>query len=394
MADKSDEEIVKEEEGLESKISDEEVLAHLSLDNESSNSDTLKPVDNEPKEEEKKENENNTDDASEKKEENIENKKQNIIENEDKDYEKELENDGSKEKEEEELTIQKKQPKIFKILMAIAVLLFSVLIIGLILYFIGYFDPEEVKPATKVETKKVVPDIVFNEKEIDKNELNKKLTMLTKKEIMSKDELEAEEKRIAEEKKRKEEEQKKALEEKKKQEELKLANQLAKIQAEKDELLKHQEEIKKQQDEFIKLQEQAKKELEEKMQNISSGKIVNVPQRDLSKDELPSSNQTEITEDTTNNVIDNNEQYKTFLSFINVATIKGNLYKSYLDKVEKYDKKLSLCRDMKNRIEIYFGPYQSEAEREKVFNSLIENGFKQAYLVDFTEEEYKKRCDY
>ncbi|XOB61621.1 hypothetical protein ACMC56_13580 [Campylobacterota bacterium DY0563] len=393
MAEKSDEEIVKEEAGLESKITDEEVLAHLSLDNDSSDKDTLKPVDN---------NSNNNDNtekpvdkSDDQNTENTNGVKQNIIENEDKDYEKELENDGSKEKEEEELTIQKKQPKIFKILIAIATLLFGVLIIGLILYFIGFFDPEEeIKPLTKVETKKVVPDVVFNEKEIDKKELNKKLTMLTKKEIMSKDELEAEEKRIAEEKKRKEEEQQRALEEKKKEEELKLANQLAKIQAEKDELLKHQEEIKKQQDEFIKLQEQAKKDLEEKMQNISSGKIVNVPQRDLSKEQASSTNEVETTPTISDIPMENDNDYKTFLSFINVATIKGDLYKSYLDKVEKYDKKLSLCRDLKNRIEIYFGPYQSQAEREKVFNSLIENGFKQAYLVDFTEEEYKKRCKY
>lgn len=131
------------------------------------------------------------------------------------------------------------------------------------------------------------------------------------------------------------------------------------------------------------------------MQNIASGKIINVPQRDLSKDQTKASNEMETAPESMTEVpMENNDDYKTFLSFINVATIKGDLYKSYLDKVEKYDKKLSLCRDLKNRIEIYFGPYQSQEEREKVFNQLIENGFKQAYLVDFTEDEYKKRCEY
>ncbi len=48
----------------------------------------------------------------------------------------------------------------------------------------------------------------------------------------------------------------------------------------------------------------------------------------------------------------------------------------------------------KNRIEIYVGPYDSTKERQKVYNLLLENGFKEAYLVDLTKEEYEKRCKY
>ena len=88
------------------------------------------------------------------------------------------------------------------------------------------------------------------------------------------------------------------------------------------------------------------------------------------------------------------EKTKMFLPFINVATIKGDLYKEFLDEVLKFDKNASLCRDFKNRIEIYFGPYTSEKERTKVLNNLVENGFKESYSVDFTQEEYEKRCKY
>ncbi len=95
---------------------------------------------------------------------------------------------------------------------------------------------------------------------------------------------------------------------------------------------------------------------------------------------------------------ENNMEEKTsskmFLPFINVATIKGELYKTYLDKVLTIDKNVSLCRDSKNRIEVYFGPYDSNIERAKVLDNLLENGFKESYLVDFTKEEYKKRCEY
>ena len=146
----------------------------------------------------------------------------------------------------------------------------------------------------------------------------------------------------------------------------------------------------------MKLQEKAKEELEKKLSNINSGNIISVPKRVITEDEIIDEEETPIIQDDIENTQNdkNNENFKTFLSFINVATIKGNLYKSYLDKVEKYDKKISLCRDFKNRIEIYFGPYESQEERLKVFNLLIENGFKEAYLVDFTDEEYNKRCNY
>ena len=249
MTNKSDEEIIEEIIGTDEDTtkpkdgteSEEDALAKLSIKDDDSNNnsdDELQPISN--KKDEKKSSE------------------PNVIENEDKDDE------GSKdsidELNEEEFPIQKKQPKIFKILIAIAGLLSVVLVVGIILYFSGFFDPKPVEqPKVVQEVIKPKPEIVFDENDIDKKGLNKKLNMLTKKEIMTQEELEAEEKKIEEEKKRKEEEMQKALEEKKKEEELKLANQLTKIQEEKKALEEQQALIKQQQEEFIKLQEQAKK---------------------------------------------------------------------------------------------------------------------------------------
>ena len=374
MAEKTDEEIVNEESGLESKITDEEVLAHLNLgrdrhDDEDEN-ETLKPLNNKSSS-----NENSEDNTS------------NVIENEDKDS-----SNNSDTHQQEEIELQKKQPKIFRILIAIAATLYLVLIIGLILYVSGFFNsPVPVEPQIKkVEIKKVVPEVIFNEKEIDKNELNKKLTMLTKKEIMSKDELEAEEKKIADEKKKKEEEIKLAIEKKKKEEELKLANQLAKIQEEKNQLLEQQKEIKKQQEEILQLQAKTKNTLENKINGVKTEeKSVDSNNSATNETNVLPTKETSVEEQKNDTAV-----YNSFLSFINVATVKGELYKSYLDDIQKYDKNISLCRDVKNRIEIYFGPYDSQKEREKVYNLLIENGFKEAYLVDFTKEEYDKRCKY
>jgi hypothetical protein len=388
MADKSDEEIVKEEAGLESKISDEEVLAHLSLGKEDENKEENSESSEQNNSETNEENSKQTNDEE-------------VIANEDKDDEKDPNSlNPNKAEEFEEFEVQKKQPKIFRLLIAIASTLFLVLIIGLILYFIGFFDSEAPKKEeiAKIKENKPVPEIVFNEKEIDKKELNKKLTMLTKKEIMNKEELEAEEKKIEEERKRKEEEQKKALEAKKKEEEQKLANQLAKIEKEKKELQEQQKLIKQQQEEFLQLQEKAKKEIENRINNINNNEV----QANNMKNEesnLPLEKQeTNVSPEEINKMIQEVDTKQmannSFLSFINVATIKGVLYKSFLDDVQKYDKNISLCRDLKNRIEIYVGPYDSTKERQKVYNLLLENGFKEAYLVDLTKEEYEKRCKY
>ena len=172
MVEKSDEEIIKEV-GLEhsNQNDNEESSDTLSLDED----ENLEPI----KEDSSKE-------ANESEDINSDNK---AIENEDKDdidrikINQDLNGEDS-------INIQKKQPKIYKTLIGVAILLFLILATGTILYFTGFFDPEPVK-VVKEETivKKTTPEIIFNSKDLDKNRLNKKLTMLTKNEIMNKEEL-------------------------------------------------------------------------------------------------------------------------------------------------------------------------------------------------------------
>lgn len=391
MAEKTDEEIMKEV-GLESKeLTPEEALEELSLDDDNS----LEPVSKEDADELKVEDvrlteESNTNETNE-----------NVIANEDKDDEKSDESSQEKNEAdlEEEIPVQKKQPKILKILIAVAVFLGLIIVIGAVLYFIGFFDPEPVEKPKEVKqmVKEVKPEVDVDIKDLDKNRLNKKLTMLTKHEIMNKKELEAEEERIKEEERKKKEAQEKALEEKKKKQEEALAAQYAKIEEEKKILQEQQAAIKKEQEEFLKMQDQLKMQLEEtKAQLLNELKMQEQMKEDEevieepSEGNMPKEDESMMEEETK----EESSLSNSFLSFINVATIKGELYKSFLDDVMKYDKNIALCRDSKNRIEIYFGPYDSQKERQKVLNSLLENGYKESYLVDFTNEEYIKRCKY
>lgn len=305
------------------------------------------------------------------------------------------EQENISEKENEEvIPIQKKQPKIYKILISVVAFLSLTLTIGAILYFMGYFDPE---PSPEIEkkvtkTKEIKKDINFNVKELNKKRLNKKLKMLTKYEIMNKDELNKEENKIILAKKKKKEKENKEIALKKKKDEEKIIANYAKIEKEKKYLQKQQNELKKEYENFKKMQEKAKIDFEMKknnlLQELENKTIITPTEQTIAN--INEEDEPQIIE---KDVIENKE-IKYFLSFINVATIKGNLHKEFLDKVQKFDKKLSLCRDSKNRIEILFGPYDSNKERNKIFNNLLENNIKEAYLIDFTLVEYQKRCKY
>lgn len=320
---------------------------------------------------------------------------------------------------EEEVPVQKKQSKIFRILIGAIAVLSIILTIGIILYFTGFFDPEEEKMQDKKIEKKVAKkdDVIFDNATIDKNKLNKKLTMLTKHEIMEKEALEAEEKKKEEEKKRKEEEAKKKREDalkakleeeqRNKMQEEKFIQAAKELEETKKQIQEEKASLLAQQEEFLKLQEEQKALLEEQkleileqikesaqkeveaqkeMQEVQEMKAEEVAIKEEKKEEE------NIVIETMDETVESNPN--SFLPFINVATIKGKLYKSFLDKVENIEKSISLCRDNKNRIEVYFGPYDSNKERSKVFEKLSENGFKDAYLIEFTQEEYDKRCKY
>ena len=82
------------------------------------------------------------------------------------------------------------------------------------------------------------------------------------------------------------------------------------------------------------------------------------------------------------------------MKLINVAKIKGVLYKKYLDKATSLDPNIHLCRDDLNRIELYYGPFETLDSREVLLNRLIKNGFSQAYELEMTKEEFDARCNY
>ena len=296
-----------------------------------------------------------------------------------------------------QLVQKKKTPLIKKILFGLIGFLLVLIIIGIVLYFTGFFHPEEVKVETTPQEQVITPEAPkednsykFDLKDINSKKLNEQLAILTNKNIVQEKNEEKEkfdtEKRLLEEQKLKEEEALKLEEEKIQKEKaaleetkLQLENEKAQLEALKKEAMILKGQITNQDTPVIKETE----------------KIIKETNQDTKKnsEDISPKNET-TTEKSTDNLNDSTIENNSFLKFINVAKIKGQLYKKYLDKVVSVNPNVILCRDDKNRIELYFGPFKNESERDNLLNKLLDKGFDQAYKLEFTKEEFDSRCNY
>lgn len=277
---------------------------------------------------------------------------------------------------EDEEFIKKKKMPLKKILIYFIAFLLLIILILTVLYFLGFFNKTE----KIVETKKEVVQKVeekksydFNIKDINSKKLNRQLEALTNKNIYQ-DKLEERQKL---------EDEKRLLEEQKKKEQEAFNQKEKKLLEEKELLEKRKLELEKQKLELENLRKEAIL-IKEQMQNSKN---------DLEKKILEETVKTPATPKKEIQVEKKNMK-DDFLILINVAKIKGNLYKSYLDKILAINKDVKLCRDEKNKIEIYFGPFDDTKQRESLLDKLLKSGFKQSYEVELTKEEYNKRCNY
>lgn len=277
-----------------------------------------------------------------------------------------------------------KQPSIKVILISIISLLVILLIIGILLIVFSPKEEQEtaetsiqnqetlVKEEPKDEPKE--EEIKFDLSGINSQKLNEQLENLTNK-FIQKEQINSEEakenRRVLEEQKRIEEEslkieeeivskQKESLDEKK----TLLEEEMKKLEALKEEALLAKQEL-------LKIQNSNNQEVEKE-----------------TKEENIVENKKSIEESTSNN------SDVLFLKLINVAKIKGVLYKKYLEKATSLDPNIHLCRDDLNRIELYYGPFETLDSREVLLNRLIKNGFSQAYELEMTKEEFDARCNY
>lgn len=262
--------------------------------------------------------------------------------------------------------VKPKKSLFLKILFGIIIFLLLLLITGAVLYFTGFFEHKEetkkIEEPVAHEVAKVEPvsenTTKFEIKDINSKKLNEQLANLNNK-------------NLSEEKKLLEKEKEDSLKQKIKDDEKKLDKELA-VQKKEELAITEKERLetepptignKKIQEESILAKSSTSNEIQHN----------NINNTDIKK------------ESSTNNQ---------FLLLINVAKIKGQLYKKYLDKITAINPNVKLCRDDKNRIEIYFGPFEKNEDRIDLLNKLLKNKFEEAYSVELTQEEFNKRCNY
>ena len=163
--------------------------------------------------------------------------------------------------------------------------------------------------------------------------------------------------------------------------------------------LKDKEEIKKDENSIVSSEDNKKEEIS-KIEEIKEDKKEEIISE--KKDVATSTNNETKTQNETSNINSNSKKEETtkitesltFVKLINVAKIKGDLNKKYFDKVIEVNANVLLCRDDENIIELYYGPFLEDEIRDNLLSKLIKNGFKEAYSLEMTKEEFDKRCNY
>lgn len=269
-----------------------------------------------------------------------------------------------------------------KILIYVIAFLISILVIISVFYIFDFFvsNKEEKNtqvvmetPTTQTTTTQEEPQAVTKQEEpvkheeynfdfnsLDPDKLNEQLSLLTNKNI--------EQSRLE---KLKAENEKKLLEEKKINEPVLKDNATAQNETTKTENGKTQNETLK-----------------------NSNPVLNQSPTNNEKTTTKTSSEQTIKKEDTSTQQTTETSTPTFIKLINVAKIKGELKKNFLDKVISINPNVHLCRDEENIIELYFGPFSDDETRKELYNKLVSKGFKEAYELEMTQEAFDKSCNY
>lgn len=276
----------------------------------------------------------------------------------------------------------RKKPSMKIVLISIISLLLILIVIGIsILLFSGNSSEQTYQENSTEELKEEIEiqEESFDLSSINSKKLNDELALFTNNNLPKNNKedliIENENRKILEEQKRIEEES------------IKIEEEFLKNQ--KEQLLETKNEL---QEEMKKLEELKQEALLIKDELLKAQNSINENKEEVSRN--PFENIKTTQKDDENQEIVSNSENINFVKLINVAKIKGVLYKKYLDKITSINKNTLLCRDELNRIEIYFGPFTNENLREDLLKELKKSGFSESYSIELSQGEFDKRCNY
>ncbi len=255
----------------------------------------------------------------------------------------------------EKLSVEeKKQAKLKKIIVLVTALFIIVLITGAILYFTEAFDPEVIEPpkdekTTKedvikknkeitIKSKPIKKHINFNVSQINAKRLNKKLSLLTKYEILEEDAIE------------------------------KLKN------AEKEKLYQEQQ---------TRLEAFAKNNKEEPIfKKVKSDSKINHTNKYNDNPNIQADDKIKI------------KQQIVLDYFIQIPTLKIKKFKKFIKKAKTINARLSICKNTNGRTVVFLGPFLSKKSRDNITNELSKKLMKSTKKLDLSKEDFEKMCSF
>jgi hypothetical protein len=286
-----------------------------------------------------------------------------------------VDNDEDKDQDTKKYEIQKKLSKIQKILIGVVAFLFIIITIGATLYFMGYFDPPP-QPVQKIKKTQMIKKdnkYHFKASDIDSKRLNRKLSLLTKYELV-----------LPEEEKAKKQKKEKIV-------------KTQPVVEKKEEIIQKQTPVKDMKENKPEEKTVTKSDINKDTQTKQNTK------KPLEKDIAEDKKDQEKKDNTKlqDKIIKKHPKVQKvlytgeeFLKFIQVATLKYKLYKSFLNQVKAIDARISICSYKGNKTQIFIGPFNEDEKRDllvkKINNSVVNDAFK----IEFTKEEFNKRCNF
>jgi ABC-type multidrug transport system fused ATPase/permease subunit len=283
---------------------------------------------------------------------------------------------------------EKKQAKLKIIIIGIGGLIVFTILIGVVLFFLGVFDPpEEIAPKQTTNKKKISTresvkitsrtrqkQIKFSISQINTKRLNKKLKLLTKYEILEEDAIEKL-KAIEKEKayKRQQQERLDRFARNNKEE------ALTSDEVSDDKLLfkkvKNRDKNEDDAEEFLFKQVKNKTKKKKEIKQVAKN------QRQDDKKTIKKQDSKVV-----KTVVTNQK------AFVKIPITKLAKFKSFISKAKLLKVNLSICKNNIKKTQIFLGPFKTAKMRDKLIKTL--NKKQKTYIknIDITDEEFNKSC--
>jgi len=305
----------------------------------------------------------------------------------------------------EEITRIKKKKSMGKMIALLGSFLVILIVTFLVLFFLGYFEKEKevkipfdekaaAKKAANVVDYSTLERVIWNSSDINRDRLNRKLSQLTKYEVLNDAEIEAQK-----------------LEEKNRRFEFEREQELIAFSKKNhDNIIFERKESESEvviakrtqfEDENFDFQEITSSKKEEATPNTQKQNILQVTERPTTVvKEIPlqqsytsqsASEQNTIQDNTPKQATENVEEK---LYYVATQSLKYSLFKSLVQETTTTQARISICNNTSGDTTIYIGPFETESLQTTMIQLVEKNDTTiEINRADLTQKEFNQRCN-